>query len=97
MIIEFYGTPGAGKTFLAAQIINVVSAEGIKAKNIVELGRSNIKNKAINKVIRFVITFLPKYKALKFSLLNVANEYVKIKSKYNDEPLEGFIDNIVYY
>ena len=97
MIIEFYGTPGAGKTFLAEKIVVQMRSEGIRAKNIVELGRTKIKNKAINKVVRVLLKVFPKYKRLKTELSQVVADFASIPAKYNDESIGGFLDNIVYY
>lgn len=97
MIVEFYGTPGAGKTYLANAIVSQLEKEGIHAENIVELGRSKVKNKAINKVVRVFLRFLPRYKRLQADLRQVAQKYISIPAKYNDEQISGFLDNIIYY
>ena len=97
MIVEFYGTPGAGKTYLANAIVSQLKTEGVYAENVVDLGRSKTKNKAINKTIRVYLKIIPRYKKLKTDLCEVMQKYRNTAAKYNDEPIEGFLDNIVYY
>lgn len=97
MIVEFYGTPGAGKTYLANAIVSQLETEGIYAENIVELGRSKTKNKAINKLVRASLKIFPRYVKLKTDLCQALQEYLNTSAKYNDEPIEGFLDNVVYY
>lgn len=97
MIVEFYGAPGAGKTYLASQVIDSCAKDGKTAINVVELGRSSVRYKAVNKVVRPMLNIIPRYASLEKKLMEIVKAYVDVKAKYNDEGIDGFVDNIVYY
>lgn len=60
MIIDLYGLPGSGKTYLGNELERYFQKKGIKAKNITNYLRETITGKILKQIAFLTITFNPK-------------------------------------
>lgn len=51
MIIELFGLPGSGKSYLTSKLIDELNSEGIQAVNVTEYLNGTIKGRIIKKIL----------------------------------------------
>lgn len=72
MVIEFLGSPGSGKTYLANCLVEFLNENNIKCKNLVDLNRTKIQYKIIFKLVRMYLKINPKTKT---QILKIAKNF----------------------
>lgn len=84
MVVEFFGVPGAGKTYLANKAAKKFRGEGKKCENVTDKSRTEFFFKLRFKISSALIRFSGGYKRKLVYLKKLTEEYREIPAKYND-------------
>ena len=83
MILEFFGLPGVGKSYLGMQIERELNSNGERCISIVERSRTSFHWKLWYKLAHLFVSVTPTYKEKVNSLISITKEYEARLPIYN--------------
>jgi|GEM_PF-2417776 len=96
MVIDFYGLPGSGKTYLANKLVNNYKKNNYKASNIIEFERGNIFWKIYVQILKLFMVFNKTYRNEIAELKFILKEYKTEEARFNNVQISYYIKRLVY-
>jgi hypothetical protein len=97
MVIEFFGLPGSGKTYLSDKLACHFNEKNIKCINLVEKSRTILTYKVLFRILRLYLKISNKYKSLYIQISDLLGAYKNKKAEYNTVFINNYIEQIVLY
>ena len=95
MIIELFGLPGSGKSYLTSKLIDELNSEGIQAVNVTEYLNGTIKGRIIKKILLNSFCINSPLKRIRNDIINLVPKKNSWKSNFGIYNTSDFTLNTI--
>ena len=97
MIVEFFGIPGSGKTFLANKIVAETNNKKYQIVNLIDKSRTSIFYKIMFRVLFFFAKREKQYCSNVKKIQSTLSAYQTVPAKYNKVFIDRYVNKIAFY